>query len=303
MKRGAKNAETIRRQLESGTLPFVPQGDGIKTCLRCGKKLLQRLTRFSKAARETRTGLCPGCNCWMATQRGIAPGPKGSLINHDVRKENDPHSRWVKCTGPCGRWKFRKIKTWTGVCDSCLKTRFDNEELSNGGWIIRNEKDAEGNRVLYYLYPPKEKGGCGCKREIRPRTATHYAWAAPKGKTPKGKVPLICQPHRLNPFLLLSEQTNGDGQVNGTKQSEHSRGPKPKPAAELLTATKAVILELHEEGFSDREITLPLAVQRLARRDISISEENLRKTINRKKGQTWEEFVKSVLKGCGQISK
>src|ERR1043165_3075799 len=148
MKRGAKNAETIRQQLSRGSLPFPQKGDGIKTCLKCGERLRSRLTKFPKAARKTRTGLCPSCNCRMAAQQGIIPGPNGSLINHDMRKENDPHSRLVKCAGPCGRWMFRAIKTWTGVCDSCLKTRFDDEELSNGGRIIRSEKDDEGNRLL-----------------------------------------------------------------------------------------------------------------------------------------------------------
>lgn len=239
MKRGAANAETIRQQLASGTLPFPQAGDGIKTCLRCGKQLLHRLTRFSKAARKTRTGLCPGCNCRMARQQGIVLGPKGSLIDRDQRKEGDPHSRWVKCAGPCGKWMFRAIKTWIGVCDSCLKTRFDNEELSNGGWIIRDEKDAEGNRLLYYLYPPRAKGGCGCKRPIRPRTATHYAWAAPKGKPPKAKVPLICQPHRLNPFMLLSEQfgvTVQSGEQRNGKQIQDAISaylPKIKEAKKL----------------------------------------------------------------------
>jgi hypothetical protein len=95
----------------------------------------------------------------------------------------------------------------------------------------------------------------------------------------------------------------------GRKNKEHSgsevkrRGPTPKPADKFLADARVVVLELYRKLKKVGAITLPAVTPRLQILEHDLSAEGVRKKIQRKAGKTWEEFVESVLKNCGQISK
>jgi hypothetical protein len=190
------------------------------------------------------TGWCMKCllHARRHTGEGIHP-ESGAKFYRDIRDPNVPEKVAADCTG-CGERFFVQLQrtknpTWRGLCSDCVKAadppklKTENEELINGAWILRNERDAAGRRLLYYVYPPKERGGCGCKRTLTAHEARTY-----KSKAAKGQSPLICRRHRLNPYLLLSEQSNGNGQVNG---SGVTRGRKPVITEEKIRAAYKVL--------------------------------------------------------------